>query len=655
MNNSDLQRSHPSWRFAATDGGLEQGARDAGLATFADDAVSKTVREILQNSLDHQESGLPTVHVDFSLVNLPRDLIAADELILHVNSCINEMMHQGDRDAQLRFERARELLSLPTIPCLSITDSSTTGLKGKNWRDLIFIEGAGRVGSQGEGGSYGFGKLAPFNLSALSTIFYSTRYLDSAAKGRVMRMVGKARITTHFAPDDTGTRLQHTGFYGNHLAGVNHPVEGRDTPDEFILDEPGTRVLIAGFDWQRLCPNWFDEVIQSAAKNFFYAIHHQNLSVSVNRESAPYGEPAAFTLNNHTLEMALEKLSPRDPARWYYQCIREETPQMTTPSNRLGEMGAIYLWVSTADKAPRRTAHMNRKGMFITDARRFGENPFYPSGGASWPAYWCAVSMAANDDADAYIRRMEPLAHNAVTYRLLPSQDERDAARLEFELQREQIGQIIRNRIDAGLKDNSTNIEELAELFPDVPDMDSDKSVELAWVKKRERTNTELRVPATPVQNDDDYVDDVPPVNENDDEDKNEEDREENGNDDDKENKRDRENQNKDRDDDGISNTQVRASRVLRSSAREIVLSLSVPEEAAAAGVRFAICPAGEQYVDFSERLPVVAVRSNALLSSSVDDGIVTLEGISGKITRVYLTLDGEVSYTGYSVVTVPS
>ena len=651
MNNSDTQKGHPSWRFAPTDGGLEHGARDAGLTTFADDAVSKTVREILQNSLDHHESGLDTVHVDFSLLSLPRDLINAGELLLHVNSCINEMVCHGDHDAQLRFERARELLSSPTIPCLSITDSNTTGLKGQNWRDLIFIEGAGRVSPQGQAGSYGFGKLAPFNLSALFTVFYSTRYLDSAAKGRVTRMVGKTRITTHYSPDDSGTRLQSTGFYGNHFAGVNHPVEGGDIPDEFVLDEPGTRVLIAGFDWQRLCPNWFDDVIQSAAKNFFYAVHHQNLSVSVNRESAPSSEPTTFNLNNHTLEMALEKLSARDPARWYYQCIREETPQTTYPSNRLGQMGSMRLWVSAADKAPRRTAHINRKGMFISDARRFGENPFYPSGGASWPANWCAVSMAESDEADAYIRRMEPPAHNAVTYRLLPSHDERDDAWVELDLQREQISQIIRNRIDAGLKDNSTNIDELAELFPDVPDMDSEKSIDLEWVKRRERTNTELRVPAIPVQDDDNYVVEAPTAGENDDENEKKEEREEN--EDEKEATRDREDQHKDRDDDGDTSIQVRTSRVMRSSTREIVVALSIPGDAAA-GVRFAICPAGEQYVDFSERLPIIAVRSNSLLSSSVDDGVVTLEGISGKITRIYLTLDDDVSYTGYSVVTVP-
>ena len=645
--------SRAFWRFAATDGGVEQGAQDAGLATFADDAVGKAVREILQNSLDHHESGLPAVHVEFRLIDLPRDVIGAEDLLPHLDSCVKEMERQGDETAKGRFEHARALLSKPAVSCLSITDSNTTGLTGDNWRELVFIEGAGRVGAKGEGGSYGFGKHAPFNLSALSTVFYSTRYIDRAEKGRVTRLVGKTRLATHNDPDNPAVRLQHIGFYGMHGKGINHPIEGGDMPNEFILSDTGSRVLVAGFDWQRLCPDWFDEVIQSAAKNFFYAIHHQNLSVSVVRTNAPQGERTDFELNNQTLEMAIDRLPARDPARWHYLCIRDETPETTKSSGKIDAMGAMLLWVNANSDAPRRTAHINRKGMLITDARVFDKNPFHPYGGASWPAAWCAVSMTETDAAEAYIRRMEPPAHNELSYKLLSDRAEQDAAKLELQLQREQITEIIKRRINADASKRSANVEELAELFPDLPDLDSEQAVDIEWSKRRERSNADMKANVVLSSEDDGYVEDYRATGTTDDEDVTDDD----GIDDEggEQQKEIRETQERyrTRDYSGDSEALIRASRVMRTSPREITVSLTIPEGAFERAARFVVCPAGEQYVDSSERLPVSSVQANSLVSTSVSDGVVTLRGLPGAQTRLRLTLDEEVRYTGYSVIEV--
>ena len=645
--------SGATWRFAATDGGVEQGAQDAGLATFADDAVGKAVREILQNSLDHPESGLPAVHVEFKLTDLPRDAIGAGDLLPHLDSCVKEMELQGDETAKRRFEYACALLSKPFIPCMSITDSNTTGLTGDNWRELVFIEGAGRVGEKGEGGSYGFGKHAPFNLSALSTVFYSTRYIDRAEKGRVTRLVGKTRLATHDDPDDPADRLQHIGFYGMHGKGVNHPIEGGDMPNEFILSDTGSRVLVAGFDWQRLCPDWFDEVIQSATKNFFYAIHHQNLTVSVVRENAPQGERTAFELNNQTLEMAIDRLPARDPARWHYLCIRDETPETTKPSGKLDGMGDMLLWVNADSDAPRRTAHINRKGMLITDARVFDKNPFHPYGGASWPAAWCAVSMAETDETEAYIRRLEPPAHNELSYKLLSERAEQDAAKLELQLQREQITEIIKRRINADVSKRSANVEELAELFPDLPDLDGEQAVDIEWTKRRERSSADLKTNVVLSPEDDRYVEDYRATGTTDDEDATDDDEIDVEDEEQDIEIRETQERYRTRDYSGDSDALIRASRVMRTSPREVTVALTIPEGAFERAARFAVCPAGEQYVDSSERLPVTAVQADSLVSTSVSDGVVTLRGLPGVQTRLRLTLDEEVSYTGYSVIEI--
>ncbi len=139
-----------SWRFPSTDGGVEHGGNDAGLNTFADDAVCKTVREILQNSLDHKDPGFEKVIVEFKLSELPGSCFDSDALISHFESCVDEMKKRQQDEAKESFARALELLKKPTLSCLSITDRNTTGLIDYHWDHLIFVEGAGKVGGGGK-------------------------------------------------------------------------------------------------------------------------------------------------------------------------------------------------------------------------------------------------------------------------------------------------------------------------------------------------------------------------------------------------------------------------------------------------------------------------------------------------------------------------
>ena len=90
----------------------------------------------------------------------------------------------------------------------------------------------------------------------------------------------------------------------------------------------------------------------------------------------------------------------------------------------------------------------------------------------SWSP-WCAVSVAADDRTDAFIRRTEPPAHNAVQYRILNDPDDAAMAQAEYRHHREQVNKIIRDRIEQSLAESGHNIRELAELFPDLPDENS--------------------------------------------------------------------------------------------------------------------------------------------------------------------------------------
>lgn len=92
---------------------------------------------------------------------------------------------------------------------------------------------------------------------------------------------------------------------------------------------------------------------------------------------------------------------------------------------------------------PKRTAHINTRGMLITDARQFNANPFYPERGTgSWVAVASGVTMSADDNTDRNLRRLEPLAHDALHYKQLDNPDEVEQVHKELLFLQKEINRI---------------------------------------------------------------------------------------------------------------------------------------------------------------------------------------------------------------------
>ena len=269
-----------TWRFAPTDGGAEHGD-SAGQYYFVNDAVTKAVKEVLQNSVDHPVAGIRTVEVIFRLTEVSQNEIGVPQLKNHIESSLREVTADGDREAMERYERMMAVVGKPVVPCLAMIDSGTTGLQGKNWRNLIFREGTPtNVEGQTKGGSYGFGKNAPFNLSACNTVLYSTRYVSIAKKGRVEHLAGRSQLVTHSHPDYPELRLQQTGFLAVHSEQPNQPLEGPAIPQSLRLEHQGTGVFVIGFDTGAY-PDWAAETALATVTQFFYAIHARRLVVII--------------------------------------------------------------------------------------------------------------------------------------------------------------------------------------------------------------------------------------------------------------------------------------------------------------------------------------------------------------------------------------
>ncbi len=202
-----------AWQFPPNQEGAEYGFGDAASAHFRADPMAHLVREMIQNAMDAKLDGLAgPVHVAFSEAEIPTSAIGGDSLRLHIESCMLLAKEKKQAEAATAYTKALEVLDQPTISCLSVIDSGTTGLVDDNWNALVMQEGIAHKTRPAAGGSNGIGKNAVFNLSDLQTVMYSTRYL-ARRKGREEKLQGKSRLVTH--PDPTGkdTQLQHVGFY----------------------------------------------------------------------------------------------------------------------------------------------------------------------------------------------------------------------------------------------------------------------------------------------------------------------------------------------------------------------------------------------------------------------------------------------------------
>ena len=78
--------------------------------------------------------------------------------------------------------------------------------KGSNWTGLVREISATNKGN-GKSGSFGVGKFAPFNFSALRTIVYSTYNKDNERA-----LQGKTILTTFM--DGDGKLKQNVGLFG---------------------------------------------------------------------------------------------------------------------------------------------------------------------------------------------------------------------------------------------------------------------------------------------------------------------------------------------------------------------------------------------------------------------------------------------------------
>ena len=486
-------RTPAQWRFPPTGGGAETGS-SPGMEHFSTDRIGKMVRETLQNSLDHPEDGLPGVRVTYRHMRIPRESVGADGLLRHAIMCLKEAKDNFDEEKVKTYTDAVSALEKQEIDCLAVVDENTSGLTDDNWRNLIIREGFSANGQDlVTGGSFGFGKNAPFNLSNCLTVIYSTRYLPNGKerrKGRVTKMIGKSQMITHWS-DETGERMQGTGFYAvNGYADT--PLEGPDIPEEFLPKATGTGIFIIGFHPEDNL--WPYEIAEATVRDFFTAVHREKLEVHIDN-----GEETRV-IDNNTLEDEISKLDGKAPTKHYYRALLEE-PKMTEPAKTLEGTGSIKIRLTVGDESlPNRLAHVNARGMLITDGAARGDNPLHPLGGAKWGP-WCAVTETAADRTERFLRKLEPPAHDRITVARLNGKDSQAQARIELNRHRKDIERIVKEALGEYADSLSEYVGELAEVLLGT-ELEEERTASVSRKKEGKSSASQVEIEGEEIEDD---------------------------------------------------------------------------------------------------------------------------------------------------------
>ena len=455
---------HPDfgWHFPPTNGGRVDGFNDPGIAHFSGFPYSSLARETIQNSLDARADYDQPVHVSFELIELSPDDMGRGELSVAFDACRREV--EPDDPAQPELIRAQQVLRGERIPFLRVSDRNTTGLRDKQWRTLVKMQGASfKADLEGAGGSFGIGKYAPFAVSALRTVFYWTCYEEDGRNFE--RFQGKCVLMSH---QHNGKEVQGTGFYGFRDGCVEMKTS---IPDCFRLTTRraspilGTSLAIAGFmeaqDWRR-------RVASSVVENFFYAIDRGELKVLIEPGE---GDGDLFQVDDTTLGNCFNTLLDESPdsedeeaeggdslsqARAFWE-ISSDAPAIEKQDQDLGH---CRLWIRVQDGLPSRVGFVRRTGMLVTAQQR---NLVRFPGFRDFAALCVFEDPAGNE----LLRRMENPKHDQFEPDRLP-EEERQRGRRALKRITDWIRSEVRKQAGPPEGGRATVLSELAAYLPDM-------------------------------------------------------------------------------------------------------------------------------------------------------------------------------------------
>lgn len=378
-----------NWTFASTGGGPDDGINNPLIQPFVGDYNYYLAREIIQNSIDAKIEDEEKVRVKFQLEHIESNGFPnLGQLTEVYELCKKYDGNLGDEEAERFANNAIEVLNKNKIPMLRCSDFNTKGLVGKDnekqnpWYKLVRQRGSSSK-SEGEGGSFGIGKGAPFAASDLRVVFYSTHNINN---DQIFQ--GIAEIISH---EKNGDPKRGSGSLG--LDGYKSIRSKERIPEFFQRKGTGTDVIIAGF---KVVENWAEILAKSVLRNFWFAIYKDELEVIIDN----------ITVNKSSLERLLTKLFSDEPAKgtrnpkgnplYFYKAVKNGKKF----KENLELIGDVEFYFLEVDE------HLN----YVANIRKPHMTVF--SRAYHFPGQYVGVFVCEGVIGNKYLRKMEPPAHD---------------------------------------------------------------------------------------------------------------------------------------------------------------------------------------------------------------------------------------------------
>lgn len=452
------------------------GFNDPGIEHFAGRPIWHLAREINQNALDAADGTV--VDVSFRLVEvLTSEIPSVAELRANLEACKKASKTESPK-ALTFFENALDELKKKRIQVLEISDLNTKGMagpciNGKPFYAFMKAKGQSRKDSDTAGGSFGIGKLAPYAVSNIRTIFVSTVFEDE--KGKLQQLTqGKSILMSHH---QAGKLKQGIGFWGT--SAKCQPIQGisSDTPawiqraqkTSELKKFKGTKLTIPCFSASK---DWQTFLAVSVAENFFGAISDGKLRVNVDDK---------FTLDKQNIQSFFSRADIRttilntkdepeqfDNSRDYLTALHNST-EVFVEHSEMRELGKCQVRILTGEGLKRKVSVL-RNGMFITDTLNRLKN-------FSDYKEFVAVFQCQSTKGNELLRAMEPPRHDDFEPARLPTKEEQRKGAVALN----DIAAWVREMLKRHAKDpvsDVTEIDELKDFFGDEGGGNSGKSTE---------------------------------------------------------------------------------------------------------------------------------------------------------------------------------
>ena len=415
-----------------------EGLNDGDMEHFVNDPIVKTAREGIQNSLDAKNSNNDDpVIVTFRLFEVSVSKVPNHkELKSNIKSALESQKYHkpsdvgSTADKTVRtYEKALNLLDGDTISIFQIEDSNSTGMywdEGKESPFFNYIKARSYSQKPEDAlGAFGIGKLAPFVVSDLRTVFASSVY--QIGNNIHQSTQGKSKFSSLY-DDNTNSKTQRIaiGYWGD-KNGYN-PIFDLDSSKFSWIQKScskkpnpkdiGTVISTLGFNGNN-DGNWNYWIVEAVLMNFFQAILNKKIEVIVEGTSPKDN----FTINNRSLDMffdaegpfaqKIKKAREEDGQNWernflctyqYFELLKND--QDVYPF-KLPTLGYCELRVKVSDGLLKRVCYM-REGMKISETldapgvRNFSDLKDF-----------VAVFECKDPKGNKLLRSMENPAHNS--------------------------------------------------------------------------------------------------------------------------------------------------------------------------------------------------------------------------------------------------